>query len=120
MSKPFQRGVGDWLQYRSMFNSSEIKVVDLHFGKGSKPHYEAMAEIEQPVGRRLREAQRDGLLYDVYTRLAHVTGWTDHCALCSPRIHAFEGGNVAYRTKTLHSTSDRVRRKDPSPIGYAG
>jgi hypothetical protein len=68
MSKPFQRGVGDWLQYRSMFNSSQIKEVDLHFGKSSKPHYEAMAEIEQLVERRLREAQRDGLLYEcLYT-----------------------------------------------------
>jgi hypothetical protein len=67
MSKPFQRGVGDWLQYRSMFNSSEIKEVDLHFGKGSKPHYEAMAEIEQLVAPSQRSSTRRPTLRCLYT-----------------------------------------------------
>jgi hypothetical protein len=44
MSKMFQRGVGLRVQYHPMFNLSETDEINLHFGEGSRPHYESMAE----------------------------------------------------------------------------
>jgi len=32
MSKMFQRGSGDWTQYRSKFGLSQSDEIDLHFG----------------------------------------------------------------------------------------
>jgi hypothetical protein len=71
MSKMFQRGVGIWVQYRPMFNLSETDEINLHFGEGSRPHYESMAEVFSIVERGLKEAQRKGRHYLMFNH-----GWS--------------------------------------------
>jgi len=77
----FKKGVGDWLQYRSMFNLSKTDVIDLHFGEGSRPHYESMAEVFSIVERGLKEAQRRGRPHYVRSRLVDIAARADNCAV---------------------------------------
>lgn len=62
----FQRGFGDWRQYRSRFGLSESDEIDLHFGKRDRTkmtYAEAMAGVLQLVIAKLEEAQRNGRSY---------------------------------------------------------
>lgn len=59
----FQRGHGDWKQYRSRFGLTEVDEIDLHFGKRDPSRLsfrEAMAGVLTLVIARLEEAQRNG------------------------------------------------------------
>ena len=69
----FQRGTGDWKQYRSMFGLSKCDEIDLHFGKRdrSTSYDEVMAEVTDRVQSSLAEAQRKGRQY-----LMFVHGWS--------------------------------------------
>jgi hypothetical protein len=68
MSRTFQKGSGDWTQYRSMRDLSKSDEIDLHFGKRRSGSYEdAMAEITVIVEKGLREAQRNGRPYVMFT-----------------------------------------------------
>jgi integrase len=61
--KMFERGFGDWKQYRARFNLSESDEIDLHFGKRDKSlktFAEAMAEVTDLVVARIHEARRLG------------------------------------------------------------
>jgi hypothetical protein len=68
MSKMFQRGSGDWTQYRSQFNLSQTDEIDLHFGKLDKSisYDDAMAEVAGIVEGSLNEAQRKGRAYVMF------------------------------------------------------
>jgi hypothetical protein len=65
MSKIFQKGWGDWKQYRG----PDCLEVDLHFGerdRRAKSYEQAMAEVTELVERTLREAQRDSRPYVIF------------------------------------------------------
>lgn len=61
----FQRGRGDWIQYRQILGLTPDQEVDLHFGQRDPwiPYESAMAEVEQIVRDHLELAQRTGLEY---------------------------------------------------------
>ncbi len=67
----FQRGCGDWKEYRWRFGGS-LEEVDLHFGRRdrSMSYESAMAEVEQIVRQELKAAQDSGLEYVMF-----VHGW---------------------------------------------
>ena len=59
----FQRGFGDWRQYRSQFGLTELDEIDLHFGERDRSRFtyaEVMAEVVNIVMGKLREAQLNG------------------------------------------------------------
>lgn len=65
----FQKGFGDWKQYRSRFNLSKSDETDLHRGKRDRSILsfdEAMAEVSSIVERGLKEAQREGRPYVMF------------------------------------------------------
>jgi predicted PolB exonuclease-like 3'-5' exonuclease len=73
MEKPrgremFQRGSGDWTQYRSRFDLSKCDEIDLHFGKRDRSvsYDDAMAELTSIVEGSLNEAQRKGRSYVMF------------------------------------------------------
>jgi hypothetical protein len=71
----FKIGICDWTQYFSKLNLSEKDdQINLHFGKGCKPHYESMAEVEMIVERGLKEAQLKGRPYLVFNHGWHTSG----------------------------------------------
>ena len=62
----FQRGFGDWRQYRSQFGLTELDEIDLHFGERDRSRFsyaEVMAEVVNIVMAKLREAQLNGRSY---------------------------------------------------------
>jgi hypothetical protein len=65
----FQRGSGDWKQYRSMFDLSKCDEIDLHFGKRDRSvlsYGEAMRELTGIIEGGLSEAQRNGRSYVMF------------------------------------------------------
>lgn len=65
MTKLFQRGYGDWKQFRSRFSLSPSDEVDLHFGERDPniPYYRVMAEVMSIVEGSLKLAQQRGRKY---------------------------------------------------------
>ena len=95
----FQRGWGDWKQYRSMFGLSKCDEIDLHFGKRdrSTSYDEVMAEVTDRVQSSLAEAQRKGAtIPDVRPWLVYVPHGQDNCTFTGPKFYAFEGGNLTH------------------------
>ena len=64
----FQRGWGDWKQYRSTFGLSKCDEIDLHFGERDRsvPYREVMAEVTSIIEGGLSEAQRRGRSYVMF------------------------------------------------------
>lgn len=59
----FQRGYGDWRQYRSQFGLTELDEIDLHFGERDRSRFsyaEVMAEVVNLVVAKLKEARLNG------------------------------------------------------------
>ena len=59
----FQRGYGDWRQYRSQFGLTELDEIDLHFGERDRSRFsyaEVMAEVVDTVKAKLEEARLNG------------------------------------------------------------
>jgi hypothetical protein len=59
----FQRGYGDWRQYRSQLGLTEVDEIDLHFGERDRSRFsyaEVMAEVVNLVEAKLKEAQING------------------------------------------------------------
>ena len=56
----FQRGWGDWKQYRSMFGLSKCDEIDLHFGERDRsvPYREVMAEVRGIIEGGLSDFMR--------------------------------------------------------------
>src|SRR4051812_18769708 len=74
MTAQFKQGMGDWTQYRSMYNLSKSDEVDLHFGKrdaASVPYGETMDGVSDLVEANLHGARRRGVRY-----LMFVHGWS--------------------------------------------
>jgi hypothetical protein len=65
VSKLFQRGSGDWTQYRSEFGLSKCDEIDLHFGRRDRSisFGEAMAQVTGIIEGALNEAQQRGRPY---------------------------------------------------------
>jgi hypothetical protein len=60
---------GDWTKYRKQFGLSETDEIDLHYGPRDRnvtSYDKAMADIEQCVRDRLREAQENGREYIMF------------------------------------------------------
>jgi hypothetical protein len=64
----FQKGSGDWTQYRSTFGLSKRDEVDLHFGRRDRvvSYEEAMAELINIIEGGLKEAQQNGRSYVMF------------------------------------------------------
>ena len=65
----FQRGSGDWKQYRSMFGLSKCDEINLHFGERDRSvlsYGEAMEEVTSIIEGGLGEAQRNGRSYVMF------------------------------------------------------
>ena len=61
MAGPFQRGLGNWTQYRSMLNLCKSDEIDLHFGRrvaASMSYSEAMDGITGVVETGLYDARQ--------------------------------------------------------------
>jgi hypothetical protein len=59
----FQRGFGDWRQYRSQFGLTEFDEIDLHFGERDRSRFsyaEVMAGVVNIVVAKLKEARLNG------------------------------------------------------------
>jgi hypothetical protein len=59
----FQRGYGDWKQYRSRFGLTEVDEIDLHFGKRDLSQLsfkQAMAGVINLVIAKLKDARLNG------------------------------------------------------------
>jgi hypothetical protein len=59
----FQRGYGDWKQYRSQLGLTEFDEINLHFGQRDRSRLsydEAMAEVVNIVKAKLKEARLNG------------------------------------------------------------
>jgi hypothetical protein len=95
----FQRGYGDWKQYRSQFALTEFDEINLHFGKRDRSRLsydEVMAEVVNIVMAKLQEARLNGR--------AHVM-----------IIH---GSSTSRRGKTTARSQVRgfMRSKDATPL----
>jgi hypothetical protein len=69
MAAPFQRGSGNWTQYRSMLNLSKFDEIDLHFGRrdaASMSYSEAMDGITSVVETGLHDARQRGRPYVMF------------------------------------------------------
>jgi hypothetical protein len=69
VSKLFQRGSGDWKQYRSKFDLSNCDEINLHFGERDRSIIsfdEAMAQVTVIVEGALNEAQQSGRPYVMF------------------------------------------------------
>ena len=64
----FQRGSGDWKQYRSMFDLSKCDEIDLHFGERDRSvsYREVMAQVTSIIEGGLSEAQSKGRSYVMF------------------------------------------------------
>jgi hypothetical protein len=79
MSGKFQKGTGNWVEYRSALGLSKTDEIDLHFGSrhqnggDDRPgtYDDNMAEIMVIVENSLRKAQRDGRSHVMF-----IHGWS--------------------------------------------
>ena len=63
MAGPFQRGLGNWTQYRSMLNLCKSDEIDLHFGRrdaASMSYSEAMGGVTDVVETGQHDALQRG------------------------------------------------------------
>ena len=95
----FQRGSGDWKQYRSMFDLSKCDEIDLHFGERDRsvPYHEVMAEVDGHHRRWSQRSTKEGpILRDVHSWQIDITSRQDNCTFTGPKFYAFEGGNLTH------------------------
>jgi hypothetical protein len=69
----FQKGSGDWKNYRQQFNLQPDDEVDLHFGRRSRwvRYDEVMSDVEDTVVAALRSAQAGDRSYVMF-----LHGWS--------------------------------------------
>src|SRR5437016_1581990 len=70
----FQQESGNWIEFRSRFNITSDREIDLHFGRRDpfeKSYVDVMSEVAERVREALIEAQRHG---DEYVMFRH--GWS--------------------------------------------
>jgi hypothetical protein len=95
----FQRGSGDWKQYRSMFDLSKCDEIDLHFGKRDRSvlsYGEAMRELTGIIEGGLSEAQRNDRSYVMFIHGKSTSRRGKKTARSGPEFYAFEGRNTTH------------------------
>ena len=69
MAAPFQQGLDNWTQYRSMFNLCKSDEIDLHFGRrdaSSMSYSEAMDGVTGVIETALHDARQRGRPYVMF------------------------------------------------------
>ena len=68
MTTPFQRGLGSWTQYRSMFDLAVSDEVDLHFGPRDRSvsYDQVMRDLISLIEDKVRDAQQRGRSYVMF------------------------------------------------------
>ena len=68
MTTPFQRGLGSWTQYRSMFDLAVSDEVDLHFGPRDRSvsYDQVMRDLISLIEDKVRDAQQRGRPYVMF------------------------------------------------------